>query len=33
MKTQVGIPECETLDSRQTGVSRRDFIKFGASSF
>ena len=33
MKTQVGIPESETLDSRQQGVSRRNFLKVGVSSF
>ena len=33
MKTQVEIPESETLDSRQQGVSRRDFLKVGVSSF
>ena len=31
MKTQIGIPEI--LDSQQKSVSRRDFLKFGVSSF
>ncbi len=33
MKTQVRIPESETFNSREKGVSRRDFLKFGVSSF
>ena len=31
MKTQIGIPEI--LDSQQKSVARRDFLKFGVSSF
>ena len=33
MKTQVRIPESVILDSQQQGVSRRDFLKVGMSSF
>ena len=33
MKTQVTIPESETLDFQHKDVSRRNFLKLGVSSF